>query len=362
MLLVVAVALTLSLPGLAAEDKVKSTVPPVSNQTPIDSGPKIDTDKLDGPVIPPVKPDDIPPDRQPSIANARVKLVRVRVPTVDSIQTVTIQGRGKVDVVKFNYAVEVVNEGDATGFYTINTVVPGAPSPSVSRSFSIPRNERQTKEINIQSEFALRGNSMRLPVTVKLTNPSGREMGQLSANADVTAAMTAFRARSSQRLETSGGGADLAVSRPQLRINLPPGGDIPRLIAGFIDGSTRGRTIATVTIRNAGRERWGYPGKIRVRYLGGKIGDTYALEGATSVIADLPPGLQPGASATITLNLPRALAPGFYYTAQATIESDRDSKSTNNSVSYSFFVEDNGAITDDRDSLRDDLNDMQRNQ
>lgn len=190
---------------------------------------------------------------------------------------------------------------------------------------------------------------------MKLTNQAGREIGELTASADMSTALAGLGAASSGGGHGGGmnqvgrgmGAAalDLEISDPWVSVFLPRNTAFARTIAGWLTGSTQGSTTAFATVRNTGRERWGYPGQVRVRFSGGKPGELYALEGAVGHWVDLPPGLRPGESSQVSMLIPRALVPGFYYTATANIDSDRDESAVNNRATYVFFVEDDGQVT-----------------
>lgn len=321
------------------------------SQAPSKSGPGAKISVPGTTVVAPIQPLGIGPGVRVTPTRNRLKLQRIGTAEVTSVRQVTYQGEGSVQYLNLVLSVEVINEGETEAHYKLVTVVPGAPRNHVSDSYQVAAGAHQRTVLRISSRFSLRSGSQRLPISVKLTNLAGREMGQLSTGVDMSSALGALAATQpgspSNTLSRSSPAmpADLALANPRISIWLPPDFEFGRTIAQWAGSPAEGATYARVSVRNAGTERWGYPGRVSVRYSGGRPGAMFQLEGAVGTSADLPRGLRPGESADVTLTMPRALNPGFYYVARLRIESDQDESAVNNTAEISFFVEENGSVT-----------------
>jgi len=265
------------------------------------------------------------------------------------------QGRGLTPEVELKFTVEVTNRGDAEGHYKIVTIIPGSPREHNSKPLRVPKGENQRTAINIHSQFQLPSGSRRLPVTVKVSNLSGRKIAQRIAYIDIPELPNT---RNSQRLaggilssQSSQPAADLGVTFN--RVDIMRQSDGLAAPGGLLTGTLRGRTTAHVTITNTGRERWGYPGTLNVGFSIGRLGGQQTrLNGMSGSRADLPRGLQPGESRNVKLVMPRRLAGGYYYVATIHIYSDSDISASNNKAQIEFFVEENGDVTRTRGTSR----------
>ena len=291
----------------------------------------------------------------PQTAQANLRLRTVSTPQVIQVRRVMQQGRGLTPEVELKFNVEVTNRGDAEGHYKIVTIIPGSPREHNSKPLRVSKGENQRTTINIHSQFQLPSGSRRLPVTVKVSNLSGRKIAQRIAYIDIPELPNT---RNNQRLaggilssQSSQPTADLGVTFNRVVIMRPMDG--LAATAGAITNTLHGRTTAHVTIKNTGTERWGYPGTLNVGYSIGRLGGQQTrLNGMSGGRADLPRGLQPGESRNVELMMPRRLAGGYYYVATIHIYSDSDKSASNNKAQIEFFVEENGDVTRARGASR----------
>jgi len=301
---------------------------------------QIDMSKVvEPPKSPSVKYKGIDPDNLPK-TNARLRIAGAGRPAVLSTDHVMVQGRGRVERVELGYYISVRNPGEATQSYRIVSEVLGASRSHRSSVYIVGGGQTQRKRLEFSTDFRLASGSTDLPIVIILQNSTGHELDRVERRLGMQRALTELRGP----LEAD---SDLAVTDLALRIDLPK--DYVAVPAGLgaiaISGPTPGVTRATVTIRNAGTERWGYHASITVSIAGGRPGRLTPLTGVSGVTKPLRGGLQPGDSNMIALEIPRAMNPGFYYTATVRLASRDDAIATNDELTYVFFVEENGRVT-----------------
>jgi hypothetical protein len=218
---------------------------------------------------------------------------------------------------------------------------------------SVGSNGDLSLEERFRTEFDARSGAD-LPVVVVLMDRGGNELTRVDRTVDLRPVLSALD--QGQRLGSSDSNqgidrvleVDLAVTDVSVALRLPQSALVrfaTKGPAGLINLGNDAATIARVTLRNAGRERWGYAGSLTIIYQAGTPGRLQPLSGTAGVTKPIPGGLRPGESTEIELLMPELLSPGYFYTGTVTFRSRDDDNDSNNSQTITFFVEADGRTT-----------------
>jgi len=268
-------------------------------------------------------------------------------PEVLSEENFYLQGRGQMQRVRLNFPVSVENRGEGAGQFQIVVEVDGATKLHRTEVIALPGRDHSRQFMNFTADVQLPPGGRVVQMNVILLNQSGSELARRVTSANLGAAPVDEPPPPI--------GADLMITDMTIGMKLMPAvigqdGGTEYLSTGSFH--REGLTQAMVTVRNAGTERWGYRASVLVTYQAGQPGRLTSLDGASGVTRPIPGGLQPGDTDSVKLQIPKALSPGYYYTATARIRSDDDAVASNNQRVFVFFVEEDGRVIPVEDERR----------
>jgi len=276
-----------------------------------------------------------------------LQLAGIGRPAVLSDENFYLQGRGQMRRVRLTFPVSVENRGEGAGGFQIVVEVEGATELQRTSLITLPGRDHHRQIFNFTTDVQLPSGGTAIPMNVVLLNQSGSELTRRATSANVNAVPV--------EPTPPPPGTDLMITDMTVGMKLMPAvigqdGGTEYLSTGSFHRD--GMTQATVTVRNAGTERWGYRASVSVTYHAGQPGRLTALDGAAGATKPIPGGLESGQSDSVNLHIKKALSPGYYYTATARIRSSDDAVAANNQRVFVFFVEEDGRVIPVEDERR----------
>jgi len=256
-----------------------------------------------------------------------LKITDTTAPEVVSMESVHLQGVGRIQRIKLRYSVTVTNISASTeNFrirtdYRIATEMRSAETAGQTSSTVIGSGQTISKTVEFSANLR-RGHCYAGPTTVYID-----VLDKSGAVAD-------------QEQEYVHMGQAMARARPRVMPAVDLG--ITRIQVGRGDGGTR----TVVHIQNTGIERWGYPASLTALYSQGRPGNLRPIGEVSSTTSPIDPTRmsRPCEAQQIRLDPPQELTPGYIYTVEARISGRDDQVAENNVMQTTFIVESDGRI------------------